>query len=149
MPRFSLVPAAYVALIRDGAVLLQRRAGTGYMDGYWSFSAAGHVERDESVTAAAVREAREELGVTVQESDLIPICTFHRRQSDRDSGQRVDFFYAATAWVGTPVIREPERNGGLTWAPLGSLPEPIVPHERTALELYRDDRHEAILHTGF
>lgn len=61
MPRFSLVPAAYVALLRGSEVLLQQRLGTGYLDGYWSFSAAGHVERDESVYAAAVREAHEEL----------------------------------------------------------------------------------------
>ena len=71
MPRFSLVPAAYVALLRDGQVLLQQRQNTGYMDGHWSFSAAGHVERDESVTAAAVREVWEELGVSIHEACLL------------------------------------------------------------------------------
>lgn len=149
VPRLTLVPAAYIALLRGGDVLLQRRIGTGYMDGYWSFSAAGHVERGESVYAAAVREAREELGVLVREADLEPICTLHRRQADRDAGQRVDFFFATTTWEGEPAILEPQRNGGIRWASLTALPEPIVPHERTALELHRDGRRIAILHAGF
>ena len=66
---FAVVPAAYVLFLRDtpsGAaeVLLQLREGTGYMDGYWATAAAGHVERGESVFAAAAREVTEELGVT-------------------------------------------------------------------------------------
>ena len=91
MARFSLIPAAYVALLRDGMVLLQQRRNTGYMDGHWSFSAAGHVERDESVTAAAAREAHEELGVRVDEADLEPLCTVHRRQSLEMPGQVARF----------------------------------------------------------
>lgn len=149
MPRFSLIPAAYVVLVRDGRVLLQQRQNTGYMDGHWSFSAAGHVERDESVTAAAVREAYEELGVRLREADLDPICTIHRRQSERDSGQRVDFFFAVSAWAGEPAVQEPERSGGLRWAALSALPEPLVPVDAIALEMLRTGERTAITHLGF
>ena len=41
MTRYSLIPASYVYLLRDGAVLLQLRQNTGYMDGYWAAGAAG------------------------------------------------------------------------------------------------------------
>lgn len=149
MPRFSLIPAAYVVLVRDGRVLLQQRQNTGYMDGHWSFSAAGHVERDESVTAAAVREAYEELGVRLREADLDPICTIHRRQSERDSGQRVDFFFAVSAWAGEPAVQEPERSGDLRWAALSALPEPLVPVDAIALEMLRTGERTAITHLGF
>lgn len=149
MHRLSLVPAAYVALLRDSHVLLQQRMGTGYMDGRWSFSAAGHVERGESVYAAAVREAWEELGVSIDEADLEPICVMHRRQTDRDSGQRVDFFFAASAWKGEPSVKEPERSGGIRWAALSALPEPMVPGEAVALEMLRTGERTAIVHTGF
>ena len=43
--RFSVVPAAYVLLRRDGRVLLHLRRNTGYRDGHWATAAAGHVER--------------------------------------------------------------------------------------------------------
>ena len=65
--RFRVVPAAYVLLLRPAGsgpdeVLLQLRQHTGFMDGHWACAAAGHVEAGESVLAAAVREAAEELG---------------------------------------------------------------------------------------
>jgi 8-oxo-dGTP pyrophosphatase MutT (NUDIX family) len=149
MSHFSLVPAAYVALLRGTDVLLQQRMGTGYMDGCWSFSAAGHVERGESVHAAAVREAFEELGVRIGEADLEPICVVHRRQTDSDRGQRVDFYFAASAWEGEPAVKEPERSGGIRWAALAALPEPIVPADSIALEMLRTGERTAIVHMGF
>ena len=149
MPRFSLVPAAYVALVAGERVLLQQRQNTGYMDGHWSFSAAGHIERDESVHAAAVREAQEELGVRIDERDLRPLCTVHRRQNERDGGQRVDFYFTAAVWAGEPSVREPERSGGLRWFALADLPEPLVPVDAVALGMLRSGEHEAIVHWGF
>jgi 8-oxo-dGTP diphosphatase len=149
MARFSLIPAAYVALVRDGDVLLQQRRNTGYMDEHWTFSAAGHVERDESVYAAAVREVREELGVRVREADLEPICTVHRRQTGSELGQRVDFYFSARTWEGEPSVREPERSGGLRWAPLSALPRPLVPVDAVALEMMRTGERRAIVHWGF
>ncbi len=149
MPRFALVPAAYVALVRDGEVLLQQRQNTGYMDGHWSFSAAGHVEREESVTAAAVREAGEELGVRIREADLEPVCTIHRRQNERDGGQRVDFYFTVSRWEGEPEAKETVHSGGVMWAPLISLPEPLVPVDAIALKMLATGERRAIVHWGF
>ena len=149
MPRFSLVPAAYVALLRDDQVLLQQRQNTGYMDGHWSFSAAGHVERDESVTAAAVRETWEELGIHIAEADLQPLCTVHRRGSERDGGQRVDFFFTISRWEGEPAVQEPDRSGGIAWVPLSAMPGPLVPVDALALDMLRTGERKAIVHLGF
>lgn len=149
MARFSLIPAAYVALLRGDDVLLQQRRNTGYMDEHWTFSAAGHVERGESVYAAAVREVREELGVRIRESDLEPICTIHRRQTDGELGQRVDFYFSARTWEGEPIVREPDRIGGLRWVPLSALPRPLVPVDAVALEMVRSGKRTAIVHWGF
>lgn len=149
MPGFSLIPAAYVALVRDGEVLLQQRRNTGYMDGHWSFSAAGHVERGESVTAAAVRETREELGVRIAEDDLEPVCTIHRRQNERDGGQRVDFYFTVSRWQGQPEVQETHRSGGIMWAPLSALPQPLVPVDAIALEMLASGERTAIVHWGF
>lgn len=139
-PRFQVVPAVYVALVRDGAggpeVLLQRRRGTGFMDGRWAHGAAGHVELGESAVAAAVREAAEELGVTVDAQTLDHVATLHRTVAvHQPVEERIDLFLATRSWSGRPVALEAEKSAGLRWWPLGALPDDVVPHERQALDV--------------
>ncbi|GAB6938405.1 NUDIX hydrolase [Isoptericola variabilis] len=153
--RFRVVPAAYVYLRREGQVLLQLRQGTGFRDGHWAAAAAGHVEEGESVLEAAVREAREELGVVVDPADLVPVTTMHRGQPGGPAlEQRVDFFFTATRWEGAPVIREPAKVGDLRWFPFVALPDPVVPHELVVLRALHDEgrqgtRVRPILTYGF
>jgi len=132
---FVVVPAAYVYLLRDGIggpeVLLQLRQGTGYKDGHWAAAAAGHVERGETAFDAARREAMEELGV--DELDLRFEFTMQRTQHDQQIDERVDFFFTARTWRGEPRIVEPEKCAELRWCPLDALPDPVVPHEASAL----------------
>ena len=150
--RFLVVPAAYVFLMRPGAVgssqqvLLQLRTGTGYMDDHWA-AAAGHVERGESVFAAAAREAAEEIGV--RDVDLVPLCAMHRTGEGDPIDERVDFFFAATSWSGQPRILEPARCADLGWFPLDDLPEPVVPHELAVLDAVRAGAVPPILAHGF
>lgn len=132
--RFRVVPAAYVILRRGVAgeeILLQLRSGTGYRDGYWATAAAGHVEADESVFEAAVREAREEIGVEIRACDLVPLCAMHRTHGNhRPVDERVDFFLECRRWSGEPRLAEPDKAAELGWFTLGALPELVVPHER-------------------
>lgn len=132
MDRFTIVPAAYVYLVRRRSVLLLRRAGTGFMDGHWA-GLAGHVEYGEAMTAAAVREAREEVGVDVREADLVPLCAMHRRHSPEPIDQRVDFFFSAARWQAEPRLLEPDKADALDWFDLAALPHPVVPHEGVVL----------------
>jgi 8-oxo-dGTP diphosphatase len=148
--RFRVVPAAYVLLLADGAVLLQLRQNTGYRDGYWAAAAAGHVEADESVFDAAIREAREEIGVGLDPDDLTPLCAMHRTHGNRRPiDERVDFFFTCTTWEGDPRVLEPQKSGGLEWFPLTDLPEKVVPHERAVLTALAEGRVPPILTHGF
>ncbi|WP_407318180.1 NUDIX domain-containing protein [Isoptericola halotolerans] len=148
--RFRVVPAAYVLLRREGQVLLQLRSGTGFMDGYWAAGAAGHVEEGESARDAAVREAREELGVTVEPSDLEVLTVQHRGLPGGPAlEQRVDFFFAATRWDGDPVLQEADKAADLRWFPLVRLPEPVVPHEAVVLRALHDGAVPRYLERGF
>lgn len=149
--RFRVVPAAYVAL-RDpaGQVLLQLRQNTGFMDGHWAVAAAGHVERGESVLAAACREVAEELGVTVQPDHLRPLCVMHRTGGTGEPiDERVDFFFECRRWVGTPVLVEPDKTADVRWFDLNALPEPVVPHERLVLDHVRKGEVPPVLTFGF
>jgi 8-oxo-dGTP diphosphatase len=133
--RFRVVPAAYVVLRRGDEVLLQLRQNTGYMDGHWACAAAGHVEQDESVFEAAVREAREELGIAVITHDLVPLCAMHRTHGNhRAIDERVDFFFECRNWAGDPLVVETDKAADLRWWHLTELPATVVPHERTVLD---------------
>jgi 8-oxo-dGTP pyrophosphatase MutT (NUDIX family) len=133
---FAVVPASYVFLLREGAagteVLLQLRQNTGYMDDHWGAGAAGHVERGETAYDAAHREAVEELGITGLDLDFR--FTMQRTQGDLPIDERVDFFFTARSWSGEPSIVEPLKCADLQWWPLDALPDPVVPHERLAIE---------------
>jgi 8-oxo-dGTP pyrophosphatase MutT (NUDIX family) len=132
--RFQVVPAAYVVFLRGDEVLLQLRQNTGYHDGYWATAAAGHVEEGESVLAAAVREAEEELGVVIAEADLVPLTVMHRTGSNHAPiDERVDFFFACRTWAGEPRRMEPDKAAALDWFPLAALPTLVVPHELRVL----------------
>lgn len=148
--RFRVVPAAYVLLLRDAEVLLQLREGTGYRDGHWAAAAAGHVEADEPVTAAACREAREELGVTVDPGDLVPLTTMHRTHGNHDPiDERVDFFFTCRRWTGEPRRMEQAKAAEVRWFALDALPEPVVPHERAVLTALRAGPVAPIMTFGF
>ncbi|WP_324651232.1 NUDIX domain-containing protein [Georgenia sp. H159] len=155
--RYRVVPAAYVVLLRTGddgvdSALLQLRAGTGFMDGHWACGAAGHVEAGESVLAAAVREAREELGVRVGEGDLLPLTAMHRTQrTGLAVDERVDFFFACRRWAGEPLLQE-AKAADLRWVrldDLDSLAEPVVPHERHVLTALSVGAVPAVTTFGF
>ena len=152
--RFQVVPAAYVFLRRDvdGAeqVLLQFREGTGYMDGHWAAAAAGHVEAGESVLDAAVREATEELGITVEPADLVPLCAMHRTAAPHGPvDERVDFFFECRRWSGEPRLQETDKSADLRWFDLAGLPEPVVPHEHQVLRGIRDGGLAPVVTHGF
>jgi len=152
--RFQVVPAAYVFLRRDvdGAeqVLLQLREGTGYMDGHWAAAAAGHVEAGESVLVAAVREATEELGITVEPADLVPLCAMHRTAAPHGPvDERVDFFFECRRWSGEPRLQETDKSADLRWFDLAGLPEPVVPHEHQVLRGIRDGGLAPVVTHGF
>ena len=152
--RFRVVPAAYVFLLRgtgrDAEVLLQLRQGTGYRDGHWAAAAAGHVEADESVFAAACREAAEEVGVKIEPADLEPLTTMHRTHANHDPiDERVDFFFGCHRWAGEPRLLEAAKAADIGWFPLAALPVPVVPHERYVLDGLREGTLPAITTFGF
>lgn len=116
--------------------MLLQRANTGFCDGQYSFI-AGHVEDEESFTAAIIREAFEEAGITVREEDLVPVHFMHRNSDD---SVRVDMFFMTEKWEGVPVNREPEKCSDLSWFPMDSLPECTIPYIRRVVTYMLDKR---------
>lgn len=143
--RYAVVPASYVLLLRGspedaGAteVLLQLRQNTGFMDGHWACAAAGHLEAGETGYDAAVREAREELGIGLDPADGLEFLTaMQRRRGEEEIEQRLDLFFTARRWDGEPHVVETRKAAEIRWCrleALDDLPGPVVPHERFVLD---------------
>lgn len=127
--RFTFVSSVHLFLVRDGQVLLLRRFNTGYEDGNYSVP-AGHLDGGEHVTQAAIREAREEIGIEIAPEDIEVVGVMHRTSDD----ERIDFFVAATRWAGVPRNCEPAKCDQLRWVEIGELPTNVIPYVRRALE---------------
>ena len=133
--RFMQPCAVHLLLVRDGQVLLLRRANTGYEDGNFSVI-AGHLDGGEEVIAAAMREAHEEADITLTPEKLRVVGIMHRHSND----ERIDFFVVASAWQGEITNAEPEKCSELTWYPLDALPANVIPYVRHALDRYQRSR---------
>ena len=108
---------------REKEILLQLRQNTGYMDNMYDFACSGHVDKNESFTQALVREAKEEIGISVKEEDLIFLAVNHHYQADH-----VQLFFTTKAYRGIPTVCEPNECGGLVWANINSLPDNTIPY---------------------
>lgn len=137
--RHKIVPAAYLALIKDNKILLQKRFNTGYMDGKYSLS-AGHVDKGETFTQCVIREVKEEIGVDLKPADLKVAHVMHRFSGAEwgDLAERIDAFFVAQKWEGNPEIKEPDKCDDLSWFDLDNLPENIIPYVGQAINCIKN-----------
>jgi 8-oxo-dGTP diphosphatase len=130
--RFKLIASVYVFFVREGKILMLRRANTGYQDGNYSL-VAGHADGNEALTEATIREAKEEAGVEVEPEDLELKVVMHRLGDD----ERLDFFFEPKRWKGNIKNMEPQKCDDLSWFPLDNLPTNTIPYIHEAINCYR------------
>lgn len=134
MPDRHLIDV-HVLLVRDDEVLLTRRRDPDpRFDGGWHLP-SGKLDRGESVLAAAVREAEEEVGVVIDPADLRHVCTLHVNGSGLEP--RLGLFFEAPRWSGEPVNREPAKCSAVGWFRLGALPAGMIDYPAAGLDAYR------------
>ena len=130
--RFKLISSVYALFVRDGKILLLRRANTGYEDGKYSL-VAGHADGRKTMREEMAREALEEGGVKIKNDDMDLVLTMHRWCGDHE---RMDLFFTIKDWTGDIKNMEPNKCDDLSWFPLNQLPENTVPYIRAAIECY-------------
>jgi 8-oxo-dGTP diphosphatase len=94
---------------------------------------SGKVEHDESFEQAAIREAREEIGIEVMQADLKHVLTMHRLE-ENDTNSWVDVFFEVDKWEGEIVNAEPHMHSELAWLDPETLPKNTIPSVRFAIE---------------
>lgn len=130
--RNKAVPAVYLFLRKGDEILLMRRQGSGYYDGWYSVP-AGHVEAGELPLEGLVREIVEELGIVIDPKDIKLVHTMYRTKHD-ETGDRVDLFFLSTKWSGEIRIMEPDKCDNIEWFPISALPENMMHHVREVIQ---------------
>jgi 8-oxo-dGTP pyrophosphatase MutT (NUDIX family) len=132
--RFRLVLAVHLLLMDHDSLLMLRRFNTGWQDGNYSV-VAGHIEGGEPASAAVIREAREEAGITISAHALQVCHVMHHLDHDGGGRESVEVFFLCREWSGEPWNREPHRCDDLRWFPVAELPENTVRYVRDAIAL--------------
>ena len=130
--RFTLVVDVHLFLIRGDKILLLLRKNTGYEDGKYHVP-AGHMDGNEPITLALIRETKEEIGITLNPKDAKLVHIMHII----DSKERMGFFFEVKKWEGEIKNMEPEKHGEVRWFDLDNLPRNMVAYARYAIDCYK------------
>ncbi len=128
--RVKIIPAVYLVLIKNKKILLAQRQNTGFCDCCYSFP-AGHLEEDETLLEAIIREAKEEINLELNQQDLTLAHTMHRKETNEN---RASFFFTAKKWKNTPKIMEPNKCNDLNWFDINTPPKNTIPYIKQAIQ---------------
>lgn len=128
--------AVYLILLKKSKLFMLRRANTTWANGYYTLP-AGHVDENETIIQAMIREAKEEIGLSINPEDIRIVHAMHRRSDV----MYIDYFLRAREWKNEPYNAEPEKCDDTGWFPLDNLPEKTLPHVKRAFEFYQKGLH--------
>ncbi len=124
--------AVHILMIdQDGRVLFGERANVAFGNGLLCLP-GGHLEDGESAEGAAVREAREELGIALDLDDLECVHVAHFRSLDGRNG--VGFYFRSSRWEGEISNCEPGKCKKLVWCAPDRILDGIPMHIELAMQ---------------
>lgn len=127
------VATVNLILLKENQVLLLKRHGTRWANGYYAL-VAGCVENHESIMQAMIREAHEEANIRLKPEWLTFGCVIDAQIVGRGNGHTcVDFYFIARQWEGDIANNEPHKHEDLRFFPLDNLPEQLLPFVKDAI----------------
>lgn len=130
--RFAIHAAISLLLLKGNEILLIRRYNTGWEDGKYSLM-GGHIEENETLAETTIREAKEEIGITLGPNDIKVVHTIH---TSINKENYIDFFLLGTKWAGEPTIKEKDKIDDIQWFPLDNLPDNMPRVIRQGIDNY-------------
>ena len=132
MEREKFLSSIYLIIKNDkGEVLLQRRQGTKLWPCFLALP-AGHIDEGENAYEAAVREAREELGIEIAVQDIMD--TFVANRKNKSLPSYYDVYFELAKYTGTITIKEQEKCSELVWCDPNNLPDDMIDFEKEAMQ---------------
>lgn len=133
IPREHFLSSIYLIIRNENnEILLQRRQGTKLWCGFLALP-AGHIDEGENAYEAAIREAREELGIKIKPEDFVDTFVVCRRNAT--IAPYYDVYFEVDSYEGSISIKEPEKCSELVWRRLEEFPEDVIEFEKIALNL--------------
>lgn len=127
-----------VTLIKNKKVLLGYHTARKYEQPSWAMP-GGHVDSDENIYKAAIREVFEETGIKL--SEVIPIGFF----DDYFEDYRVlSFQVFAEIKEQEPKILEPNKIEKWEWFELDNIPENLSPITARTLEVFKKTEYSKL-----
>lgn len=125
-------------VICESKILLLKRADTAlFYPGYWHIP-TGKIAEGESPSQAIIREAFEEVGLTIN-PELGTVVSINP-QNFRDPKliwHSINLFYVAKDLQEAPINKEPHMHSEMDWFDVDNLPTPIIPTVKYGIEQYK------------
>jgi 8-oxo-dGTP diphosphatase len=84
-----------------------------------------------------LREAKEEIGISFEREDAVPVHTMYRTKHD-ETGDRADYFFVVNKWKGEPKNMEDHKCDHLDWFTLDAIPKNTMHHVSLALNHFKN-----------
>ena len=120
--RFKLPVCVHVMLRNDKQVLLSLRNSDVADNGFWGLP-GGHVESGESFYSTAIRELKEELGISIT-ADSLELSGIGHTPDPSYMGM----FFKCHNWAGEIKNMEPQKCHKLEFFDFDNLPSNIIPY---------------------
>ena len=114
--RFKNGVCVDLLLKKGNKILLMKRKNTGSDDGMYELP-GGHLEYDEDLYDAMIREIKEELIIDLKRNDIKLIYLMHHY-----TGERLNFIFECNIENLEPKIGEPNKCEELIWVEINNLP---------------------------
>ncbi|MEV4098279.1 NUDIX domain-containing protein [Streptosporangium saharense] len=133
----TLLVAAVIVHDRatDQVVLLQRGPRAKFAQGMWDLP-VGKSEPGEPITHTAIRELKEETGLSVQPESLRLAHIIHGARGVEAPNGFLTVVFAVHEWSGTLTNSEPDKHAQVRWTPTTELPHNFVSTTASALHRY-------------
>lgn len=129
MERFKCPLGVFVLLEQEDKIYLQLRKNCSFAGMYGAIG--GHADGGETIANAAIREAKEEVGIEIKAEDLHLGTICHSFAGEKEYLQ---FFYICSKWKGKIENMELDKCERIDLYNINNLPENIVPYLKTAIE---------------
>ena len=125
--RFKVPVGIFIMLRKENKVLLQLRQNCSF-SGYWGF-VGGHLDGNEQIVSAAIREAKEEVGVDISPENLNLKTICHSNKGK----EYLQFYFECYKWSGEIENKEPHKCERLEWCNWNEVPQNTCPYLKEAI----------------
>ncbi len=128
MEKKGVLVGAAIVVLKDGKVLLGKRADANVGGGYWCFP-GGKVEPGERAEQAAERELLEESGLKALGLQFMGFADLPFNPQPW-----VTLVFKCRSFSGSVEAREPDKIGEWNWFSKNEIPSPLFKHTAEAFE---------------